>query len=75
MRPPLSTFSYAENVWVTRYQICYRPSPPLQGLQRLGLTEWLVPLSVLADPTGLEPVTYSLEGCCSIQLSQGTYSL
>ena len=25
--------------------------------------------TLLASPTGFEPVAYSLEGCCSIQLS------
>ena len=24
---------------------------------------------IMASPTGFEPVAYSLEGCCSIQLS------
>ena len=26
-------------------------------------------LTLMASPTGFEPVAYSLEGCCSIQLS------
>ncbi len=26
-------------------------------------------LYIVASPTGFEPVAYSLEGCCSIQLS------
>jgi hypothetical protein len=29
------------------------------------------PLIALATPAGLEPATFSLEGCCSIQLSYG----
>ena len=33
-------------------------------------TRSLIPVSVI--PPGLEPGTYSLEGCCSIQLSYGT---
>ena len=28
-------------------------------------------LTKLVRPSGLEPLTYSLEGCCSIQLSYG----
>ena len=31
-----------------------------------------IALALLVIPLGLEPKTYSLEGCCSIQLSYGT---
>ena len=35
-------------------------------------TSFVIALALLVIPLGLEPKTYSLEGCCSIQLSYGT---
>ena len=38
-------------------------------------TSFVIALALLVIPLGLEPKTYSLEGCCSIQLSYGTIIL
>ena len=37
----------------------------------LAIAEKSIFSEEVACPTGIEPVTYSLEGCCSIQLSYG----
>ena len=36
------------------------------------MSGFVIAFTPLVIPLGLEPKTYSLEGCCSIQLSYGT---
>ena len=60
------------NYVITRYGVMVDTDRRTQDITR-GLANYVSCLSsLLVIPSGFEPETHSLEGCCSIQLSYGT---
>ncbi len=59
----------AIEVWEGAAQLLRKPGANCKPDSEHSATKVTGAVAPVARPTGLEPVTHSLEGCCSIQLS------